>query len=976
MVKFQTNYAANIDLGHDAYIDYDLLKKKVHEIESVLSNTLELSNSDLHCIAPHTEFLKLLNNEMQKVDDIYTNEIKALTNDYLDIRHLQTLVNNTKNEDISQKANKKKAKKDKKAMVKRREEALKRALTATYHKSLGLENAAMLNRVASIKIMKKHDKIAKQAHAKKVFKDPMSIINIYNFGNTISLKELQNNLEDIYTDAFCDGLHEEAQGKLRLSKGEVDESTKTWIAFKAGVLISIMVWLLFQLVFSPKVSMTYITMEDPSIVVYAVVAGLLVFRWIWAFAVYMWELKHIDYILLLDLDAAKHAQKAQQIASNAFTYSILFTGNLLIFHCVRMLELYVNPANRFAGLLTWFADHVYIMPMSLLVGTALALVRSYLQPTSYGVFSSLVLIQLFQIPFTDVQLRHTFAADILSSFTKVMSAAAFSVCYFSSGAFYQAGDSESSFGAARYATCNNSTMQGFTALYILPLTMRVLQNVRQQYDHYRRDAKAALKNDASLANENTTERTNGEPNSGIQTTTIQNRSSSAVLPFMDEEHSTMQAQPQLRIKPSSKSSSYEQIVDIESGTGGADIHTNSSGKGHEESLTKNLQQSAEVPPSPMSARKGKDGLILALADDQDNEEEESDESSKNNDKLRHRIAGSIQANTRISGDMVRSSKDGSDNLRQLTYEVVINSESSRPESDANEAIVRLSEGRNIDGNEEKELYNLESTSSNVSGRDSKEEEEEEDAFDCNVDLTKTSKQKALGSGWTPSTSDRPSNMKLSHSESGYFFKPKISLQNLSLQRSPHSPVNSQGTDTRKSKSLHITSYKESGLGLYFDRVHPWLVKSRLPVWLIVWPYTYNMMRYILSILVVLFGVYRPYDLDPLSPYYMAWYIPLVIFSTFYNLYWDIVIDWDLLDANTEFLFLRSADNLYFKDSYWFYYVVMALDVVLRCMWTLHFTPYGGHPFLGVFELVRRGLWACLRMEVAFIRELHARSKLD
>ena len=138
------------------------------------------------------------------------------------------------------------------------------------------------------------------------------------------------------------------------------------------------------------------------------------------------------------------------------------------------------------------------------------------------------------------------------------------------------------------------------------------------------------------------------------------------------------------------------------------------------------------------------------------------------------------------------------------------------------------------------------------------------------------------------------------------------------------------------------------------------------VW--IWPHSYNALRYFLAIMVVLFGALPPQDTDSIA--YMCWYIPLCIISTLYSCYWDVIVDYQLFQADAEDLFLRK--KLFYYKMKGFYYFVIVANPLLRFMWTLSFTPYGAHPFLVVFEIARRGFWAVLRMEVAYIQELKRR----
>jgi hypothetical protein len=142
----------------------------------------------------------------------------------------------------------------------------------------------------------------------------------------------------------------------------------------------------------------------------------------------------------------------------------------------------------------------------------------------------------------------------------------------------------------------------------------------------------------------------------------------------------------------------------------------------------------------------------------------------------------------------------------------------------------------------------------------------------------------------------------------------------------------------------------------------------VPSWLLVWPYSYNALKYLLSMMVVLFGAYPPTDPDSLQ--YQACYLTLCAISTSYSIYWDMFVDWQLWSMTPPNYILREP--LYYGETEYFYYIVIISNAIFRSFWTLSFTPYGGHSFLVVFEILRRSLWSCLRMEVAYIQEINKR----
>lgn len=74
-----------------------------------------------------------------------------------------------------------------------------------------------------------------------------------------------------------------------------------------------------------------------------------------------------------------------------------------------------------------------------------------------------------------------------------MGFAAYSGCYFTSGTYLYAANKKHGYGEERFESCDTHGMHALkTFIYILPLYMRFMQNMRQQYDSVQRQ-KAAMK---------------------------------------------------------------------------------------------------------------------------------------------------------------------------------------------------------------------------------------------------------------------------------------------------------------------------------------------------------------------------------------------------------------------------------------------------------------------------------------------------
>ena len=240
----------------------------------------------------------------------------------------------------------------------------------------------MLNKTLIIKILKKYDKVHKP-HNDPIFETLMATVSYYRIGNGRKLESFIRDVECLYADFFCDGLQEEAQGKLTLAKGEHRPKQMLMLAGKIGIFLTLVAWFFFDVSVSESLARNYLTADDPAVYVYAFVAALIVYRWIWGFNVYMWESAGIDYILLLDLDAKKSNIKPSydQIFSEASNYSILFFINIIVFHAIKLSN-ESSADNEY----TFATRYAFVLPSLLLLGvlgTALMNCRHI----SYGVFS-------------------------------------------------------------------------------------------------------------------------------------------------------------------------------------------------------------------------------------------------------------------------------------------------------------------------------------------------------------------------------------------------------------------------------------------------------------------------------------------------------------------------------------------------------------------------------------------------------------
>ncbi|KAK3309605.1 EXS family-domain-containing protein [Chaetomium strumarium] len=139
----------------------------------------------------------------------------------------------------------------------------------------------------------------------------------------------------------------------------------------------------------------------------------------------------------------------------------------------------------------------------------------------------------------------------------------------------------------------------------------------------------------------------------------------------------------------------------------------------------------------------------------------------------------------------------------------------------------------------------------------------------------------------------------------------------------------------------------------------------------------NAAKYSTAFPVIVLGAMLRNRKDGSSGLYGAW-VAACLLNSLYSFYWDVTKDWDLT------LLTRERDSpehpfglrrvlLVHKPGV--YYVVIALDLVLRCTWMIKLSPTGDRIsdfessiFLIQFlEVFRRWVWIFFRVETEWVR---------
>lgn len=113
--------------------------------------------------------------------------------------------------------------------------------------------------------------------------------------------------------------------------------------------------------------------------------------------------------------------------------------------------------------------------------------------------------------------------------------------------------------------------------------------------------------------------------------------------------------------------------------------------------------------------------------------------------------------------------------------------------------------------------------------------------------------------------------------------------------------------------------------------------------------------------------------------FRLWLVAVLI-NSLYSFYWDIAQDWDLTlfspaRAHPEQPYGLRRVRVFGHGMPELYYAVMAVDLLLRCTWSMklsvhleHFNDIEGGIFLlEMLEIGRRWMWAYFRIEAEWIR---------
>ena len=220
---------------------------------------------------------------------------------------------------------------------------------------------------------------------------------------------------------------------------------------------------------------------QPGLFVYTTIGNLLLYRLCWAFNILIWSKYDINYISILHLKNIK--PNLLRIMDQTATLLVWYFINLLIFFRVNAYEDDNIEVDRYPYL-------SYGCPLLLIIVSVTYVMYEYLylyggERISIGVFNFQVIKHCLQAPFVPITFRDSFAANILTSFTRIISDSMYASCWIVSGAFlHPTTQYHDNFGSSTIQCTGTTMIQVVSYIQMIPLFIRFLQCLRSLKEHH------------------------------------------------------------------------------------------------------------------------------------------------------------------------------------------------------------------------------------------------------------------------------------------------------------------------------------------------------------------------------------------------------------------------------------------------------------------------------------------------------------
>lgn len=292
-------------------------------------------------------------------------------------------------------------------------DSIQRALVDQYRTAKLLQNFAIMNYTACVKITKKHDKAL--PHRKGRFKTMTQTSNICNEGKAV--EQLGERLELRYANWFCDGNKREANAQLLPKRGDGLEAdwSQLRLGYRMGMCAVLGLWVCWDCVWGMVQSGTSTIGGRTAFPVFRACGGLLLLQWFWGCSVFIWTRYRVNYIYLFDFDP-RIVSTPFGIFNEAVDNTLFFLWCMLLYYKAGAHDIpEIVPSGAFPMILVMYTIGQLIFPLR---------TRVPMWKSIWSVISA---------PSTSPSFYHGYVGDIFTSMVKVFQDIAWTICFLLSG---------------------------------------------------------------------------------------------------------------------------------------------------------------------------------------------------------------------------------------------------------------------------------------------------------------------------------------------------------------------------------------------------------------------------------------------------------------------------------------------------------------------------------------------------------------
>ncbi|CAM9832553.1 unnamed protein product [Pylaiella littoralis] len=362
------------------------------------------------------------------------------------------------------------------------EDSLRRALLDLYRNLTLLQNFAIINYTAVIKITKKYDKQVVQAEELRdmattldpavALTDRMLVhLHQQEFYELRKLKSVTSACEAFFAGIFCGGNLAQARGMMLPQKtDERIDLAQFQLGYRLGMAAVLAFWILWDCCLEPgsdRPRWQISVLLHPAFVVYRALAGILLLRWCWGVSSFVWGRARINYIYLFDMDP-RAVSSPLQVFDNVAVDTVVYLANLLLYYKMVIGRFpMVFPAGCVPLVLCLYVLSQVVLPFRK--------AKEFWQ----------VILRSLMAPLCKVDFFATYVTDVMTSSVKTTQDVAWSVCFFLSGDFLLSVEDYHGSGGSWQRTSSYVNLV-IPALCILPLWLRFQQCIRRYHDTQKR----------------------------------------------------------------------------------------------------------------------------------------------------------------------------------------------------------------------------------------------------------------------------------------------------------------------------------------------------------------------------------------------------------------------------------------------------------------------------------------------------------